>query len=314
MERDLFSRFRLTLADADAGGGSGGGGGMTPPEVETGTPPLPGFGARASIYAKVDPKPDSTDTPEGDTTDQTPPAQDQKKSDAPVQDSAPKPEGEGTEGTPQDQEGKKGKTDKRVADAQRMAHTKAEEARREREAREKAEAKLKLAEKYVDFEKLESFDKEQSAKDLDKPLTRRDLEEMKKPPQPDSKADQEAEERAREKYLNDYYGKNPHVKPYVESGEAYGVFLKTAERLGPEASLDEIGEEVAEHFRKVDAERERKIQERLTKSRKHITQGDAPRSGGTPRGEDDEGPFVDDPKDEVSRRAAIRNRAFRPQL
>lgn len=311
MDADLNARFRLTLADVDAGGGSGGGGNTTS-ETTTGAGPLPGQRARTDLYNRIEPDSAPSDSGETNQTPDTEPAEGEPDSPPSEEtDSAPAQTTEQEPGEPA-QKGKQPKRDQRVSEAQRALHQTREEARLAREEAEKLKADLALAQKYVDFDKLRDYDKEQSTKDLDKPLTKRDLQELQKP-QPretDTTAKEEAE---RQKYLEGYVKKHPHMDHYLSSKEAYGVFLKTAEELGPEASLDEIGDAVADYFKKVDTERERKVAERITKQRRNITSGDVPRSVGTPKAGDEPEVVTDRPEDYVAERMARRARVTRPQ-
>jgi hypothetical protein len=214
-------------------------------------------------------------------------------------------------------------SEKRVKDAQAALHTQTQENARLK--REKAEADAKLAKvgKYVDLDKLEEHDRTETDAELDKPATRRDLEALKTAPPPaeqPSDSPSTLDAGTREKFLSDYYATNAHVLPYAQSGEAYGVFLKEAERLGPEIAglseldqLAKIGDAVSTHFRTKDAEREKAIAAKLNIKRENIGAGSLPGSGGAPgTGEaDDPG---DDPAAEVAHRNAMRNRVLRPTL
>jgi hypothetical protein len=305
----MLKNLLFSLAEPGTEGGSGGGGG-TPSAPESGLPPLSAASAREKIYDSADSRDAGADAPaEG--------AQAKPDATPPAKDSAP------ADGKPKDDG--KGKADdaaeKRIKDTQRMAHEKAEEAAKEKKRADEAEAKLKKVGKYVDFDKLEEHDKTEEEKRLDQPLTRRDLKELQEtqqppaePPTPSLSAEDS------EKFLADYYDKNKHVVPYVESGEAYGVFLKTAEKMGPEIAglseveqLTKIGEAVSEHFRQRDAGKEREIAERLNTKRTAISSGGVPPAGMQPRGEEPEDPG-DGAHAEFERRQANRARIFNPTL
>ena len=308
----MFKNLLLTLAEPGSEGGSGGGG--TPPE--SGLPPLPSTSARERIYEHADAAPnsgtDGAETPPAapDATPKPPASPDSAK----AKDSAPAPaKGEGTPDPV---------AEKRVKDAQ-AALTKANQTLAdERKARAAAEAKVAKVSKYVDMEKLDVHDKEESDKELDQPVTKRDLEALKAAPPPpaDAPSGSTLDPDTRQKFLDDYYTKNAHVKSYADSGEAYGVFLKAAERLGPEIAglseldqLSKIGEAVSEHFRTKDAERERQIAERLNIKRSNISAGGGLDSSGAP-GTGEAEDIGDDPGAEIAHRNAMRSRALRPTL
>ena len=303
----------LTLEQPGSEGGSGGGGGIEPPAQETGLPPLPSGRARSEIYDRAD-----STSGKGDTT-QHPPMEPEKKVEgapegtAKPEDSAPAPE----------EKEKKGKAltpeqiaDKRVHDAQADATRRAQENAELKKSLDEKEARLKLAEKYVDFDKLSEFDKQQIEKEAGEPVSRKEFEERvkerseTKPTEPTA----EEEERVRQQYMTGYVDKFPHMKGPIDEGLVYGVFLKTAEKMGPDATLDQIGDEVAGHFRKMEAEREKKVAEKLTVKKTALSQGEGLKSGGAPRSGEDEGPEVDDPAAEMAQRVARRNRTLNPRL
>jgi len=282
---------------------------------------LPSVSARERIYDNADAAPNSGD--DGVTAPPAPAADPAKPPESP--DSA-----KAGEATPDPDKGK-GKVvvvapdpaEKRVKDAQAALHAQTQENARLK--REKAESDAKLAKvgKYVDLDKLEEHDKTETEADLDKPVTKRDLESLKTAPPPaeqpsDSPSTLDAP--AREKFLSDYYAANAHVLPYAQSGEAYGVFLKEAERLGPEIAglseldqLTKIGDAVATHFRTKDADREKAIAARINTKRENIGAGSLPGTGGAPGTGDAEDPG-DDPGAEMAHRNAVRNRVLRPTL
>jgi hypothetical protein len=315
----MFKHLLLSLAEpgTEGDGGSGGGGEAHAPASAVG--PLPASSAREKIYEAADSQAAGADVPaEGDkaTPDATPPKEPSKE---PQKDSAPdgKPKSPGKDTKPDDP------AEKRIKETQRAFHQKSEEAAKERKAREEAEAKLKMVEKYVDFQKLEEYDKAEEEKRLDQPLTRRDLEEIAKAKEEktaDDSLSSPISEEDSQKFLDDYYGKNKHVIPYVESGEAYGVFLKTAEKMGPELQgispleqLERIGKAVSDYFLQRDKEREKQIAERINTRRSAISLGESLPSAGKPRG-DDPDDVGDDPKTEVSRRQSIRAQIFNPTI
>jgi hypothetical protein len=277
---------------------------------------LPSSSARERIYDNADAAPnsgtDGAETPPAapEATPKPPASPDSAK----AKDSAPAPaKGEGTPDPV---------AEKRVKDAQTALHAKAQEAAAEKKAREAAEAKVALYEKYVDPVKIVEHDKTESEKELDQPVTKRDLEALKAaPPAPeDAPSGSTLDPETRQKFLDDYYTKNAHVKSYADSGEAYGVFLKAAERLGPEIAglseldqLAKIGEAVSEHFRTKDSERERQIAERLNTKRSNISAGGGLDSSGAP-GTGEAEDVGDDPGAEIAHRNAMRSRALRPTL
>jgi hypothetical protein len=311
----MFKNLLLTLAEPGSEGGGGGGG--EPDSIPSGLPPLPSVSARERIYEHADAAPNSGT--EGETAPAAAPDSTPKPPEPPP-DSA---KGKEPIPAPPKADASDPVAEKRVKDAQAALTVKSQEAAVERKAREAAEAKLAKVGKYVDLDKLEAHDKEEAEKDKDRPVTVRDLEALKANPAPTPPPEERPstlDGETREKFLTDYYGRNAHVRPYAESGEAYGVFLKEAERLGPEIAalpeleqLQRIGEAVATHFRTKDATREKEIAERLNTSRTRIGLGTTPASGGAPgTGEaDDPG---DDPGAEIARRNALRSRVFRPTL
>jgi hypothetical protein len=278
---------------------------------------LPSVSARERIYDHADAAPNS-----GSEGVEAPPA--------PAADPAKPPaspdSAKAGDATPDPDKGK-GTPDpvaeKRVKDAQAALHVQTQENARLK--REKAESDAKLAKvgKYVDLEKLDEHDKTEVEADLDKPVTKRDLEALKTaspPAEQPSDSPSTLDAPTREKFLSDYYAANAHVIPYAQSGEAYGVFLKEAERLGPEIAglseldqLSKIGDAVSTHFRTKDVEREKAIAARLNTKRENIGAGSLPGTGGAPGTGETEDPG-DDPAAEVAHRNAMRNRVLRPTL
>jgi hypothetical protein len=305
----MFKNHLLTLAEPGSDGGAGGGG--EPPD--SGVPPLPSVSARERIYDHADASPNS-----GIEGAEAPPA--------PAADPA-KPPGtpdsaKAGEAIPDPDKGKATPdpvAEKRVKDAQAALHIQTQENARLKKEKAESDAKLAKVGKYVDFDKLEDHDRTESEKELDQPVTKRDLEALKPPaPAPESTDPLTAEERL--SFLSDFYEKNPHVKPFAENKMAYGVFLAEAERLAPETAgkspleqLQIVGASVSAFFRNFDATKEKEIAERLNTKRANISAGSLPGSGGAPgTGEaEDEG---DDPGAEIAHRNAIRNRALRPTL
>lgn len=312
----MSNNLLLTQAEPGSEGG-GGGGGETP---ASGLPPLPSTSARERIYDNADASPNSgsdgveapTATPEATPK---PPAdlQSAGPDSAKAKDSAPAP----AKGDTPDPV-----SEKRVKDAQAAFTKGQQDLAAERKARKEAEAKIAKVSKYVDMEKLDEHDKTESEKELDQPVTKRDLEALKaaSPAPADTPSGSTLDPETRQKFLDDYYTKNAHVKSYADSGEAYGVFLKAAERLGPEIAglseldqLAKIGEAVSDHFRTVDSEREKKIAERLNTKRSNISAGGGLDSSGAP-GTGEAEDVGDDPAAEVAHRNAMRSRALRPTL
>jgi hypothetical protein len=277
---------------------------------------LPSASARERIYEHADAAPnsgtDGAETPPAapEATPKPPASPDSAK----AKDSAPAPaKGEGTPDPV---------AEKRVKDAQAAFTKGQQDLAAERKARKEAEAKIAKVSKYVDMEKLDVHDKEESDKELDQPVTKRDLEALKAAPPPpeDAPSASTLDSETRQKFLDDYYTKNAHVKPYADSGEAYGVFLKAAERLGPEIAglseldqLAKIGEAVSTHFRTKDSEREKAIAERLNTKRSNISAGGGLDSAGAP-GTGEAEDVGDDPAAEVAHRKAAQSRALRPTL
>jgi len=353
----MFKNLLLTLAEPGSEGGSGGGG--TP--TESGPPPLPSASARERIYEHADASPnsgtDGTEAPPAapEATPKPPaglpsaglpsaglpsaglpsaglssaglssaglssaglpsaglPSAGPDSAKAKDSDSAPA-KGEGTLDPV---------AEKRVKDAQAAFTKGQQDLAAERKARKEAEAKIAKVSKYVDMEKLDAHDAEELDKELDQPVTKRDLEALKaaSPPTEDAPSASTLDSETRQKFLDDYYTKNAHVKPYADSGEAYGVFLKAAERLGPEIAglseldqLAKIGEAVSSYFRTKDAEREKAIAERLNTKRSNISVGGGLDSAGAP-GTGEAEDVGDDPAAEVAHRKAAQSRALRPTL
>ena len=310
----MFKNLLLTLAEPGSEGGSGGGG----EPLATGIPPLPSASARERIYDHADAAPNSESSGEkAPTAPAADPATPPASPDSAKAGDAPAAPAKGAEGTPDPV------AEKRVKDAQ-AALTKANQAlAEERKKVAEAQGKVTLYEKYVDPVKIVEHDKTEVEKELDQPLTKRDLASLKpasptaeQPPDTPSTLDAPT----REKFLSDYYATNAHVLPYAQSGEAYGVFLKEAERLGPEISglseldqLSKIGDAVATHFRARDAAKEKEIADRLNKKRTDISAGGLPPSGGAPGTGEAEDPG-DDPSAEFAHRNAVRNRVLRPTI
>jgi hypothetical protein len=278
---------------------------------------LPSVSARERIYDNADAAPNS-----GTEGVEAPPAPAADPAKPPASPDSAKagdvtPDPDKGKGTPDPV------AEKRVRDAQAALHTSTQENARLKREKAEAEAKLAKVGKYVDLDKLEEHDKTEVEADLDKPVTKRDLEALKTAPPPaeqpsDSPSTLDAP--TREKFLEDYYKNNSHVLPYAHSGEAYGVFLKEAERLGPEIAglseldqLAKIGDAVATHFRTKDAEREKAIAARINTKRENIGAGTLPGTGGAPGTGEVEDPG-DDPSAEVAHRNAQRNRVLRPTL
>lgn len=309
----MFRNRLLTLEEPGSDGGAGGGG----ESPATGVPPLPSVSARERIYDHADAAPNS-----GSPGTEAPPAPAADPAKPPVSPDSAK----AGDATPDPDKGK-GTPDpvaeKRVKDAQAALHAQTQENARLKKDKAEADAKLAKVGKYVDLEKLEEHDRTETEADLDKPVTKRDLEALKTAPPPaeqpsDSPSTLDAP--TREKFLSDYYEKNAHVLPYAQSGEAYGVFLKEAERLGPEIAglseleqLGKIGDAVSTHFRTKDAEREKAIAARINTKRENIGAGSLPGTGGAPGTGEVEDPG-DDPAAEVAHRNAQRNRVLRPTL
>jgi len=303
---------RFHLAEPGAEGGSGGGGDHTPAPA-SGLPPLPSASSRERIYdasdaASASEKPSAEGEP---APKETPPAKDSASSK-----DGKEPAKEGAEGkvTPD--------PEKRIKDTQAAFHKTREELAAERKEKADLKAKLELAAKYVDFDKLAEHDKTQSETDLDQPLTKRDLK-AKEDAEAKEKADRAAtsEKESMDRFVEKFVTDNPHVKPYIDNGEAKGVYELAATRIwndNPEISKTELMEkaakEVADHFRKSDEAKRKEVARELTTRRESLDQGRTPPSGGQPGGGGDEGDETDSPSAEIARRHAIRSRAFRPTL
>lgn len=325
-----FRPDRITLSDEGAEGGTGGGGpsspgtlgpigsvvarqemekGLSPPDADSGKPGTKpeGEGKPEGGSPPVETKPDSEGKPEG------------------------KPETEGEEKEPTDPEA-------RVVHAKARMHaatTKAAQLEKDNETLRKdnadATAKVALANKYVDWDKLSAYDKEQVEVELGRPLTRKDLEELKSmavvgelpaKPVPEegmggklTKAQQEMVDGYVEKFLI----ANPHVLPYAQSREADGVVKKFSAEVEKELAgkselemLEETGKRVAEFFRKRDAEKLKEHSDKLTTRRTSLEQGGLPRAaGGSPPGSAGE-EERDDPSEYVSERQARQARMLSP--
>jgi len=309
----MFKNLLFTLAEPGSEGGSGGGGDLP----VSGIPPLPSVSARERIYDNADAAPNSgtegTEAPPAPPAEPaTPPA---SPDSAKAGDAAAAP-AKGKEGTPETV------AEKRIRDAQAALHESTQKLAKLAKEKEASDAKLAKVGKYVDLDKLEEHDKTEVEKELDQPVTKRDLVALKAPasPVPPAESSSTLDAPTKEKFLSDYYERNPHILPYAKDGQAYGVFLKEAERLGPEIAglseleqLTRIGDAVANHFRSADAEKERQIADRLNKKRSDISAGGLPPAGGAP-GTGEAEDAGDDPSVEISRRNAVRNRAFRPSL
>lgn len=314
----MFGNRLLTLAEPGSDGGAGGGG----ESPVTGVPPLPSVSARERIYDHADADPNSG----SEGTEAPPaPAADSAKPPASLPSAGPDSAKAG-DAIPDPDKGKRTPdpvSEKRVKDAQGALTQANQVLADERRARAAAEAKLAKVGKYVDLEKLDEHDRTEMEADLDKPVTKRDLEALKTaspPAEQPSDSPSTLDAPTREKFLSDYYANNAHVLPYAQSGEAYGVFLKEAERLGPEIAglseldqLSKIGDAVATHFRTKDAEREKAIAARLNTKRENVGAGSLPGTGGAPGTGEVEDPG-DDPAAEVAHRNAVRNRVLRPNL
>jgi len=308
----MLKNLLLTLAEPGSEGGSGGGGAPEAPVV--GLPPLPSAASREKIYDASDAAP-ATDAPPAETDKkETPPAKDSEKTDA----------GKGKEKA--DAEGTKADPEKRIKDTQAAFHKTREDLAVERKEKAELKAKLDLVAKHVDLDKLTEYDKTQAEAELDQPLTKRDLK-AKEDAEAKARAEAErtridaAEKEATDKFVEKFVTDNPHVKPHLDSGAAKGVWEVAATRIwneNPEISKQELLEkaaiEVADHFRKLDANTRKEVAKELTTRRESLDQGRTPASGGAPSGGSEEDDATDSPQAEFARRNAIRNRAFRPTL
>lgn len=307
MEQDANLRFHQ--AEPGAEGGSGGGG--SKPAPESGLPPLPSASSREKIYDLADaaPAPDSPTDAGEPAKKEAPPA---GKPDSAA------PEG-GKEAAKKGEEGKPVDPEKRMKDTQAAYHKSREELASEKAKNEELSKKVALYEKYVDPEKLAEHDKAQEEAELDKPLTKRELRDKE---EAEKKAKSQAEEAERiQKFTDQFVKDNPHVAPYLESGEAKGVYEKAAMKIWDEnPSISQVdlmeaaGKVVAEHFRKTDEAKRAQVAQELTTRRESLSQGRTPPSGGQPGSGSDDADPGDDPGAEIARRHAIRSRVFRPTL
>lgn len=325
-----FRPDRLTLAEPGAEGGSGGGG---PAEPQGRIPQLSQAVARQEMENRLEsPDPNSggegtKPKDEGKPGEEAPPAGVKPDSET-ATDGKPKAEGETSGEEPTDPE-------KRVDHAKAKMHaatTKAAQLERENETLRKelsdAKTKVDLANKYVDWDKLTTYDKEQMEVELGRPLTRKDLQELKgmatgTPPAEEpakeagKTADGEPSQADVDKFVEKFLTDNPHVLPYVDTGEAQGVVAKISAAVEKEHAdktplerLTELGKRVGDFFRKRDAEKEKEFADRLTTKRTALEQGGSPRaSGGAPptAGGDD---AADDPATYIAERQAQRARTL----
>lgn len=325
-----FRPHRLTLAEPGAEGGTGGGG---PAPIQGTVPQLSQAVARAEMenrLASPDPNSDGAGAhPEGEGTsaEGAPPAGVKPDSEDPTKG---KPPAEGEEGgeEPTDPE-------KRVSHAKAKMHAATTEAARLKKENEDlreeltdAKAKVSLANKYVDWDKLSAYDKEQMETELGRPLTRKDLEELKsmaagkgagtEPPKDQGQPGGELSPAEVDTFVEKFLKDNPHVLPYVDTGEAQGVVAKVSAAVEKELAdktplerLQELGKRVGEFFRNKDAQREREAAERLTTRRTALDQAGGPRaSAGSPASAGGGDDNSDDPSTYVAEREARRFRAL----
>lgn len=207
-------------------------------------------------------------------------------------------------------------TEKRLRDTQAALHKAIAEGKTTSAKATELQAKLDLVTKYVDMDKLSEHDKAQAEKLMDEPVTLRQLQETlsklqtpkeEKPSEESTPAGTSPEDlkKDQEVWVGKYLDSHPHMKPHFESRAAVGV----AQKVGadhPDWTLDQIGEEVSKHFLELESGIERKVSERLTKTRESLAEGASPSAGaGTPGGSSPEDTTPDTPGGEVARRRAV---------
>lgn len=321
---NFLKERRLSLStpgtgEDETGGPTGGGGAAS----FGGDRPLPSKAAREEIENKVMP-PDS-----GKPSEEGAPAAEPKK-ETPPGPASPVPDSEDpTKGKPKAEEPAPAKkedtkppvsppdtTEKRLRDTQAALHKAIADGKTSSAKLTELQAKLDLVTKYVDMDKLSEHDKAQAEKLMDEPVTLRQLQETisklqtpheeKPTEETPSGISPEDLRKEQEKWVGNYLENHPHMKPHFEAGAAIGV----AQKIGaehPDWTLDQIGEEVSKHFLGLESGIERRVSERLTKTRESLSEGASPSAGtGTPvSSTSTEDTTQDTPGGEVARRRAV---------
>lgn len=321
-----FRPDRLSLAEPGAEGGSGGGGPLQPQGGPT-LPPLSQTVARQEMekgLASSDP--DSGEqgaNPEGgkEPGKETPPVEVKPDSENPEKaNTAPEGEEEGE---------KSADPETRINQAKARMHAATTKAAKLEKELTDLKAKVDLANKYVDWDKLSAYDKEQVEAELGRPLTKKDLEELKtitattspteEPESSESPADGEVEKSEVDTFVEKFLLDNPHVLPYIETGEADGVVAKLSTKIDtdpewakktPAQRLTELGKRVGDFFRNRDAEKEKAFAEKQTTRRTSLEHGGLPRAAGGAPPPAEGAQETDNPSEYIAERQARQARMF----
>lgn len=327
MFQSLHASRRLSLSAPgtgaeDPGGPMGGGGAAS----FVGDRPLPSSTAREAIEKKLDPAPadsgkEKAGEPEPKPEEKAAPGEPAKKETPapPDSEAARKAAEKGKETPPAKKEepptppAAADTTEKRLRDTQAALHKAIAEGKSSAEKLAELQAKLDLVTKYVDMDKLTAHEKEQAEKLLDEPVTLRQLQESLSKIKPESTpaeqpaagASPEEIRKDQEAWVGKYLESHPHMAPHFESRAAVGV----AQKIGaehPDWTLDQIGEEVSKHFLDLESGIEKRVSERLTKTRTSLSEAGTPQAGsGTPAGSTPEDETPDTAGAEVARRRAV---------